>query len=98
MELETYREGNTFSTVVAIINDLKEKTDEFGFGVESLTYMMSLKDRFVEEDKLIEAVIVNTYMEANTEDPDSDRFEYDEKTKAIALELGLETADRYIQE
>ncbi len=98
MTKEEYREGNTSGKIAAIINDLKEKTDELGFGVESLKYMMSVKDRFIEEDRFVEATIVAAYLETHTEDPDYDRFEYGEKTKAIALELGLETADRYIQE
>ncbi len=96
MTKEKYREGNTFYTVVAIINDLKEKTDELGFGVESLTYTRDMQFKFIEEDRLIEAAIVATYIETNFEE--EDRFECNKKTKAIALELGLETADRYTQE
>ncbi len=98
MTKEKYREGNTYETVAAIINDLKEKTDEFGFSIESLIYTTKMNDRFIKEDKLIEAAIVAAYMETNFDDPDGDRFDYDEKIKAIADELGLETANYYVQE
>ena len=93
------KEGNTSTKITAIVNDLNEKTDELGFCVDSLAYASGLQDRFIKESRLIEAAIVSTYIRSHTEEESNEnRFEYDEETKAIALELGLETADRYTQE
>jgi hypothetical protein len=99
----TRRQNNTGDmiapTVKAIVNDLNEKTDELGFCADTLIYASRLKDRFIKEDNMIEAAIVATYIWSHTEEePDENRFEYSEETRAIALELGLETADRYTQE
>ena len=55
-----------------VIKDIVTKTREVGFGVESLTYALTMKDKFEAEDRQIEAFAVQAFIDANSDDGDDE--------------------------
>jgi len=60
--------NENFDKVNAIVMELKRITYEMGFTSESLLKVMEMKDKFIEEGKHEEALIVETYMHTHTSD------------------------------
>ena len=60
-------ENADLEKVETIVNELKKITAETGFNADSLSQVIEMREKFINEGKNTEAIIVATYLEVLTD-------------------------------